>query len=51
VIGLLPIRGPLDEIVLLLVGFTLAVLYRDLMHEAWSSTTEDEVRPAASVDR
>jgi hypothetical protein len=51
VIGLLPIAGPLNEIVLLLVGVTLAVFYRDLMHEAWSSTTEDKVRPAASVDR
>ena len=35
-IGLLPIPGPLDEAVLVLVALVLALFYRDLMREAWS---------------
>jgi hypothetical protein len=51
VIGLLPVPGPLDEIVLLLVGVTLATFYRDVMREAWASTTDEKARPSASGDR
>ena len=33
--GLLPIPGPFDEIVLLLVGSVLWLFYRDQLTEAW----------------
>jgi hypothetical protein len=33
---LLPIPGPVDEAVLVLVALVLALFYRDLMREAWS---------------
>ena len=35
VLGLLPIPGPFDEAVLLLVGALLSAFYRDRMREAW----------------
>jgi hypothetical protein len=35
VAGLLPVPGPFDEAVLLLVGGLLWVFYRDRMREAW----------------
>ena len=35
VFGLLPIPGPFDEAVLLLVGGLLWTFYRDRMREAW----------------
>ena len=38
--GLLPIPGPLDEIVLIVLALILTACYRDLMREAWASTTE-----------
>ena len=38
VIGLLPIPGPVDEAVLLLVALVLALFYRDLMREAWAQS-------------
>jgi hypothetical protein len=34
-LGLLPVPGPLDEAVLLLVGAILWLFYRDRLHEAW----------------
>lgn len=34
-IGLLPIPGPLDEALLLVVAPILAVFYRDPVREAW----------------
>jgi hypothetical protein len=34
--GLLPIPGPLDEIVLLVVGLILYVFYRPALREAWA---------------
>jgi hypothetical protein len=34
-IGLLPIPGPVDEAVLLLVAPIFAILYRQPMREAW----------------
>jgi hypothetical protein len=33
--GLLPIPGPVDEAVLVLVGAVLYVLHRDSMQDAW----------------
>lgn len=38
VIGLLPIPGPVDEAILLLVALVLALFYRDLMREAWAQS-------------
>jgi len=34
--GLLPIPGPIDEAVLLVVGLLLFAFYRDVLSEAWS---------------
>jgi hypothetical protein len=34
-LGLLPVPGPFDEIVLLLVGGVLWLFYRDQLTEAW----------------
>jgi len=34
-LGLLPVPGPFDEAVLLLVGGILWVFYRDQLNEAW----------------
>ena len=34
-VGLLPIPGPLDEVVLLVVGGFLWLFYRDQLSEAW----------------
>ena len=34
-IGLLPIPGPLDEVVLLLAAAALWLFWRDLLVEAW----------------
>jgi hypothetical protein len=33
--GLLPLPGPLDEAVLLLVGLVLSLFYRERLSEAW----------------
>jgi hypothetical protein len=41
VFGVLPIPGPLHEIALLVVALILVAFYRDLMGEAWASTTGD----------
>jgi hypothetical protein len=37
-VGLLPIPGPFDEVVLLLVGGVLWLFYRDRLTEAWRRT-------------
>ena len=34
--GVLPIPGPFDEAVLLIVGLLLLAFYRDCLREAWS---------------
>jgi hypothetical protein len=34
--GVLPIPGPFDEAVLLIVGLLLWTFYRDCLREAWS---------------
>ena len=38
-LGLLPIPGPFDEAVLLLVAVPLLVFYREPMREAWSAAS------------
>jgi hypothetical protein len=35
-LGLLPIPGPLDEVVLLIVAIPLALFYRGPLREAWT---------------
>jgi hypothetical protein len=35
-IGLLPIPGPVDEVVLLLVAPVFMIFYRDPMRDAWA---------------
>jgi hypothetical protein len=37
-IGLLPVPGPFDEAVLLLVAVPLLLFYRDEVREAWHAT-------------
>jgi hypothetical protein len=39
--GVLPIPGPLDEAVLLIVGLILWTFYRDQLREAWSRAAPD----------
>jgi hypothetical protein len=55
--GLLPVPGPLDEVVLLLVGGVLWLFYRDQLIDAWHRAdpraprgvqTWSQVRRAAS---
>jgi hypothetical protein len=41
VLGLLPVPGPFDEAVLLLVGGLLWTFYRDRMREAWRGAERD----------
>jgi hypothetical protein len=38
VAGLLPVPGPVDEAVLLVVAVLLALFYRDLLRDAWRAT-------------
>jgi hypothetical protein len=38
-VGALPVPGPLDEAVLVLVGVILWAFYRDRLAAAWSETT------------
>jgi hypothetical protein len=40
-LGLLPIPGPFDEIVLLLAALPLAVFYRRSLAEAWRQAGDD----------
>jgi hypothetical protein len=44
VIGLLPIPGPLDEVVLLLVAAALWFFWRDLLVEAWHHADSASLR-------
>jgi hypothetical protein len=39
-VGLLPIPGPFDEAVLLLVGLILFVFYRQELRQAWRDARE-----------
>jgi hypothetical protein len=34
-LGLLPVPGPFDEVILLVVGVVLWLFYRDQLREAW----------------
>jgi hypothetical protein len=38
-VGLMPLPGPLDEVVLLLAAVPLLLFYRQPMREAWQQTT------------
>ena len=38
-IGLLPIPGPIDEAVLLLIAPVFLILYREPMRDAWQQAT------------
>jgi hypothetical protein len=44
VIGLLPIPGPIDEVVLLLVAAALWLFWRDLLVEAWQQADSASLR-------
>lgn len=47
-LGLLPVPGPFDEAVLLLVGGILWVFYRDQLNEAWQrAESRHRATPAA----
>jgi hypothetical protein len=39
VVGLLPIPGPVDEVVLLVAAVPMLVFYRPLMREAWQQAS------------
>jgi len=39
-VGVLPIPGPVDEVVLLGVGSVMFVFYRDVLREAWSRSAD-----------
>jgi hypothetical protein len=39
-VGLLPIPGPVDEVVLVIVAVPLAVFYRGPLAEAWRQASE-----------
>lgn len=45
-LGLMPIPGPFDEIVLLVVAIPLALLHREPLREAWQAAGESSERPA-----
>ena len=42
-VGLLPVPGPFDEIVLLFVGGILWLFYRDQLAEAWRAGAADSL--------
>ncbi len=44
-LGLLPIPGPFDEVVLLLVAAVLFVFYREQLREAWRTTDHEFTNP------
>jgi hypothetical protein len=39
-LGLMPVPGPFDEIVLLLVGAVLWLFYREQLREAWNRSAD-----------
>ena len=47
-LGLLPVPGPFDEAVLLLVGAILWVFYRDQLGEAWQRAERPQLAAPAS---
>jgi hypothetical protein len=42
-VGLLPVPGPFDEAVLLLVALVLFVFYRPQLREAWAQSAPEEL--------
>ena len=40
-LGLAPISGPFDELLLVIVGIPLAAFYREPLREAWKSAADD----------
>jgi hypothetical protein len=42
VAGLLPVPGPVDEALLLVVAALLGLFYRDLLREAWRATASTQ---------
>ncbi len=47
-LGLLPVPGPFDEAVLLIVGAILWVFYRDQLSEAWQRAERPHLAAPAS---
>ena len=47
--GVLPVPGPFDEIVLLVVGLVLWAFYRDCLREAWSRAAAPDIGRASSA--
>jgi hypothetical protein len=47
-LGLLPVPGPFDEAVLLLVGAILWVFYRDQLNEAWQRAERPHLTTTAA---
>jgi hypothetical protein len=43
-VGLLPVPGPFDEAVLLLVGLLLLAFYRDSLRDAWAAVRNESAR-------
>jgi len=41
-LGLLPIPGPFDEVILVIVAIPLALFYRDPLREAWRGAETPE---------
>ena len=47
--GVLPIPGPFDEVVLLVVGVVMWVFYRDVLRESWRRSMESQGAAADPV--
>jgi hypothetical protein len=47
-VGLLPLPGPFDEAILLLVAIPLIVFYRQSMREAWRQAAARRRQPTAT---
>ena len=43
VVGLLPLPGPFDEAILLLVAALLFLFYRDPLRDAWQQAAEQQL--------
>jgi hypothetical protein len=44
--GVMPVPGPFDEVVLLLVGLVLWAFYRDRLRDAWSQAATPVAQPS-----
>jgi len=47
--GVLPVPGPFDEAVLLVVGLLVWAFYRDCLREAWSQAAAPDIARASSA--